>query len=298
MLIEFRYGSTWQVLGSDNFDSLVGARPTGSSSGVGARDPAAWAYLSPILEENGGWASCSSPPPRGRNHGDLFINAPENEPGWFALQPGRSTSTFLARTARQHSRPKLIDLYGEEDGENLFKSGIPRNQFRRGDPRLLLRRKIWPSSIRAKGSTSGFPTIRPIPFIRPWDLGLDDLTVVSSVPAHRPRGALDRLLGAATESLIDSARDISTSATSTASTRPHDIDVREKTTAMTRKQSLKTSDCDPSVLALSDWSGRARQCAAQHAQDLGVRCRERVQEGPGGTAPLSFRMGREGKDAA
>ena len=49
--------STWQVIGSDNFDSIVGSRLTALVFSEWAHaNPAAWAYLSPILEENGGWA--------------------------------------------------------------------------------------------------------------------------------------------------------------------------------------------------------------------------------------------------
>ena len=57
MFIEFRSGSTWQVVGSDNYNSIVGAPPIGIVFSEWAiANPMAWAYLAPILEENGGWA--------------------------------------------------------------------------------------------------------------------------------------------------------------------------------------------------------------------------------------------------
>jgi len=68
MLITFINGSTWQVVGSDNFNSLVGSPPIGLVFSEWALcNPAAWAYLMPILEENGGWAIFNTTP-RGRNH--------------------------------------------------------------------------------------------------------------------------------------------------------------------------------------------------------------------------------------
>ena len=56
MFIKFKCGSTWQVVGSDNYNSLVGAPPVGIVLSEWAlADPNAWIYLQPILEENGGW---------------------------------------------------------------------------------------------------------------------------------------------------------------------------------------------------------------------------------------------------
>ncbi len=78
MLIEFRNGSTWQVLGSDNYDSLVGAAPYGITLSEWAlANPAAWAYLRPILAENDGWAFWIYTA-RGRNHGLTTLTAEPN----------------------------------------------------------------------------------------------------------------------------------------------------------------------------------------------------------------------------
>jgi hypothetical protein len=55
MLIRFVNGSTWQVLGSDNYDSLVGSPPVGVVFSEWAlAKPDAWTYTRPILAENGG----------------------------------------------------------------------------------------------------------------------------------------------------------------------------------------------------------------------------------------------------
>lgn len=57
MIIELVNGSTWQVLGSDNYNSLVGSPPVGVVLSEWAlAKPDAWTYLRPILAENGGWA--------------------------------------------------------------------------------------------------------------------------------------------------------------------------------------------------------------------------------------------------
>ena len=68
MTIRLANGALWQVLGSDNYDSLVGAPPRGVGFSEWAlAKPEAWTYIRPILAENGGWALFLWTP-RGRNH--------------------------------------------------------------------------------------------------------------------------------------------------------------------------------------------------------------------------------------
>ena len=53
MKIEFKCGSIWQLVGSDNYNALVGANPVGVVfSEYSLADPAAWDYVRPILAEN------------------------------------------------------------------------------------------------------------------------------------------------------------------------------------------------------------------------------------------------------
>lgn len=84
MKIELANGSIWQVVGSDNYDSLVGANPVGVVfSEYSIANPAAWDFIRPILAENGGWALFLYTP-RGRNHGwDLYDMAARTD-GWAA----------------------------------------------------------------------------------------------------------------------------------------------------------------------------------------------------------------------
>jgi hypothetical protein len=57
MRLRLRGGSVFQVVGSDNYDALVGSNPVGVVfSEYSLARPAAWEYLRPILAENGGWA--------------------------------------------------------------------------------------------------------------------------------------------------------------------------------------------------------------------------------------------------
>lgn len=83
MKLELQNGSIWQLVGSDNYNSLVGSNPVGVVfSEWSLTDPAAWDFIRPILAENGGWALFIYTP-RGRNHGyTIYENARKNE-HWF-----------------------------------------------------------------------------------------------------------------------------------------------------------------------------------------------------------------------
>jgi len=84
MTLELKNGSIWQLVGSDNYNSLVGSNPCGVVySEYSIADPAARDFLRPILKENGGWQAYIYTP-RGKNHGyDLYQMAKTN-PKWHA----------------------------------------------------------------------------------------------------------------------------------------------------------------------------------------------------------------------
>lgn len=84
MKLSLANGSMWQVVGSDNYDSLVGANPVGVVfSEYSLADPAAWDFIRPILAENGGWALFLYTP-RGRNHGHTLYQMATRTDGWHA----------------------------------------------------------------------------------------------------------------------------------------------------------------------------------------------------------------------
>lgn len=84
MKIKLKNGSIYQVVGSDNYDSLVGTNPTGViMSEYSIADPAAWDYIRPILAENDGWAMFIYTP-RGKNHGKQLFDMAQRHDKWFS----------------------------------------------------------------------------------------------------------------------------------------------------------------------------------------------------------------------
>jgi hypothetical protein len=119
MTIEFKSGSIWRVVGSDNPDSLVGAPPAGIVFSEWAlANPSAWAYLAPILDENGGWAAFITTP-RGRNHVKSMLDMARASPTWFAevLTP-HETGYPVERVEDQRKEYRAI--FGEDAGDALI----------------------------------------------------------------------------------------------------------------------------------------------------------------------------------
>lgn len=84
MFIRFKWGATWQVVGSDNFKALVGTPPAGIIMSEWSKaHPAAWAYLAPILVENKGWALAITTP-EGRNHAHSMFQNWSANPKYFS----------------------------------------------------------------------------------------------------------------------------------------------------------------------------------------------------------------------
>jgi len=83
MQIRFTNGSVYQLIGSDNIDSLVGTNPKIIIfSEYAIQSPAAWEYLRPILDVNKGFALFISTP-RGKNHFYDLMNMAKTNKDWF-----------------------------------------------------------------------------------------------------------------------------------------------------------------------------------------------------------------------
>jgi phage terminase large subunit len=120
MLIRFKNGSTWQVVGSDNYNSLVGSPPVGVVfSEYALADPNAWAYLRPILAENGGWAMFISTP-RGRNHFAKMIEFAKQDPAWFAEVLTVEDTGAISQEAINQERRELYAERGETEAEAVI----------------------------------------------------------------------------------------------------------------------------------------------------------------------------------
>jgi hypothetical protein len=120
MFIKFKNGSTWQLVGSDNYNALVGSPPVGVVfSEYALADPRAWGYISPILEENNGWAVFIYTP-RGNNHGKTMVDFAKTAPGWFGQILTADDTNVFTQEQLANIKRELIATAGYQEGESLF----------------------------------------------------------------------------------------------------------------------------------------------------------------------------------
>lgn len=120
MMIRFKNGSSWQVVGSDNFNSLVGSAPAGIVYSEWAlANPTARAYLRPILLENGGWQLFITTS-RGRNHAYTTLKAAERTPGSFAQILRASDTGVFTPEQLEAERLAYMAEFGDDYGLAKF----------------------------------------------------------------------------------------------------------------------------------------------------------------------------------
>jgi hypothetical protein len=187
MFIEFLNGSTWQVVGSDNYNSLVGSPPAGITFSEWAlANPASWAYLSPILAENDGWAVFIYTS-RGRNHGASLYETARNDPSWFAdLQSVDETGVFTPDALEQAKRDLLAVYRDRRIADALY-----RQEYECSFDAAVIGAYYAPLLEEAtnEGRVGRVPYDPAYPVITAWDLGIRDATAIwfCQVVGREPR---------------------------------------------------------------------------------------------------------------
>ena len=175
MMIRFRCGSTYQVVGSDNYESLIGSPPAGIVLSEWAKaKPQAWAMLSPILAENGGWALFIYTP-RGRNHGHRLLETARREPGWFSEVLSAEDTDVLPSAILEGQRRELQDLYGPDFGDAIYR------QEYLCDFNAPLLGAIYAQELTRldrEGRACAVPFDPEFPVYTAWDLGYGDATAI------------------------------------------------------------------------------------------------------------------------
>ena len=170
MKIELKNGSIWKIVGSDNYDRLVGSNPFGVVfSEYSIADPSAWNYIRPILRENGGWAIFIYTP-RGKNHGhELFEMAKGNEE-WFA------ELLTIDDTSRQDGSPVVSQkAYQEEINSGMDPLLAKQEYYCSFDAGLF---GAYYTQELARAKIGDYPWNPQKPVHTFWDIGLKDSTAI------------------------------------------------------------------------------------------------------------------------
>lgn len=193
MIIEFKSGAFYRIVGSDNPDSLVGAPPLGIAFSEWAlSNPSAWGLLQPILLENGGWADFITTP-RGRNHVKGMYDMAKNNPNWFCQRLTVDDTHQISPEQIEEVRKEYASLYGKDAADAL----IQQEYWASFEAAIL--GAYWGKEIAALEHAGRITEVEPMegyPVHTAWDLGIRDSMVIwfwQAVPG--PFGGQIRVLG-------------------------------------------------------------------------------------------------------
>lgn len=175
MFIRFKIGSTFQIVGSDRYNSLVGAGVAGVTFSEWAlANPSAWGYIRPMIEENNGWAAFITTP-RGRNHAKSMYDMAKVNSKWFAEISTVHDTNALSPDALQETLLEYESLYGKDVGRAQF-----QQEYLCSFNAAILG-AFYAHEMHAIRSEGRIVPIQPIPgrpVHRAWDIGVRDDTSI------------------------------------------------------------------------------------------------------------------------
>jgi phage terminase large subunit len=181
MMIRLKCGSSWQVIGSDNYDALVGTPPIGVVFSEWAlSNPQAWSLIRPILAENGGWAIFITTP-RGRNHAHRMFEMAKGSDDWFAERLTASETGVFSEETLRSELAELVSERGEEDGEAIYQQEY-MTSFSAGLPGAYYAKII--DKLERDNQVTAVPHNPSRPVHTAWDLGSNDATAIWFVQKH------------------------------------------------------------------------------------------------------------------
>lgn len=168
MKIRLKTGSLIQVVGTDNWDSIVGTNPRGAVfSEYSLQAPSAWQYLRPIFRENDGWAIFNFTP-RGKNHSyELFQMAQGND-DWFCQKLSIEDTDVLSEKDMDIERAEgMSEDMIQQEYYCSFDLGLEGSYY----GKLL-------DDMTKKGQISNvaYQSIEQVHTV--WDLGIGDSTAI------------------------------------------------------------------------------------------------------------------------
>lgn len=168
MKIRLKNGSLFQVIGSDNIDSLMGTNPKiVVFSEYALQDPAAWDYIRPILRVNKGVAIFISTP-RGRNHFYELCRTAQTTDGWFYERLSiDDTHVLTSNDIEQERKDGMSEELIQQEYYCSFDRGVEGSYYAQYIVNMREKERI------------GSYNYDPNKFVyTSWDLGWEDATAV------------------------------------------------------------------------------------------------------------------------
>ena len=176
MSLELVTGSMVHLLGSDNYDSLVGSPPYGVVfSEYALAKPSAWGFIRPILRQNGGWAMFLTTP-RGKNHAYDMQLAAAKRSRWYCETITALETNVFTQEQLDDEFAEYIDEFGIEDGTALFEQEYLCSF------ESAVRGSYWGAEmLKAERDDRVVEGLKPLPGLpvhTAWDIGVDNATAI------------------------------------------------------------------------------------------------------------------------
>jgi len=175
MFIRFRNRSTWQCVGSDTYNTTVGASVAGIVYSEWAlANPSAWAYHRPMVEENNGWAAFITTP-RGRNHAFSLYQHASQSADWFCELLTATDTAALTEQALAEALAEYKALYGADVGTAQFRQEYFCD-FQAAILGAFYATEM--AEVRHEGRICAVEALPDQYVHRAWDLGMSDDTSI------------------------------------------------------------------------------------------------------------------------
>lgn len=235
MKIELKNGSIIQIVGAADIDRIVGTNPVGVVfSEYSLIDPMVWGYIYPILAENGGFAWFNMTP-RGKNHGLRLLESAQGNEEWYVSHLNAVQCGVFSEKELEKIRNEYFELYGDyqlydQEFMTSFEAPIQGAYF-----------AVHIERARDDGRITNVPYDALLPVNTYWDLGIDDATTIWFTQLYNNEIRLIDYFEDSGEGIAHYVNELNKKGyTYGRHYAPHDIEVRELTTGVSRKETARS----------------------------------------------------------
>ncbi len=167
--IRFKNGSLLQIVGSDNYDALMGTNPQLCIfSEYALQDPRAYQYIRPILTANDGCAIFLSTP-RGKNHLFSLYEMAQRSVEWFCqkLTVEDTGHISLHEIEREKSMGEMSEDLIQQEYYTSFTMGVEGSYYAK-----------YLDRMRVKAQIGSVPWETGFKVFTAWDIGVRDSTCI------------------------------------------------------------------------------------------------------------------------
>lgn len=167
MKVRLKNGSVIQIIGSDQIIN-VGINPVGCVfSEYSLQDPKTWAFVRPILRENGGWAIFNFTP-RGKNHAFELYTMAKHNPDWYcSLLTIQDTNVLSSHDMEIEREEGMSETLIQQEYFCSFDQGIEGAYYAKLLNKAILEGRLTNVCAQPYTSVDTF-----------WDLGVNDETAI------------------------------------------------------------------------------------------------------------------------